>query len=44
MSSPQPDIVRLEFCSAFDMLDFVQVVGDHLCRRARALTKTRCIG
>ena len=26
MSSPQPDIVRLEFCSAFDMLDFVQVV------------------
>jgi serine/threonine-protein kinase RsbW len=33
MSSPQPDIVRLEFCSAFDMLDFVQVVGDHLCRR-----------
>jgi serine/threonine-protein kinase RsbW len=33
MSSPQPDIVRLEFCSAFDMLDFVQVVGDYLCRR-----------
>ena len=33
MSSPQPDIVRLEFCSAFDMLDFVQVVSDHLCRR-----------
>jgi serine/threonine-protein kinase RsbW len=33
MSTPQPDIVRLEFCSAFDMLDFVQVVGDHLCRR-----------
>jgi serine/threonine-protein kinase RsbW len=33
MSSPQPDVVRLEFCSAFDMLDFVQVVGDHLCRR-----------
>jgi serine/threonine-protein kinase RsbW len=33
MNSPQPDVVRLEFCSAFDMLDFVQVVGDHLCRR-----------
>ena len=26
-------VVRLEFCSAFDMLDFVQVVSDHLCRR-----------
>jgi serine/threonine-protein kinase RsbW len=33
MSSPQPEVVRLEFCSVFDMLDFVQVVGDHLCRR-----------
>jgi serine/threonine-protein kinase RsbW len=33
MSSSPPDVVRLEFCSAFDMLDFVQVVGDHLCRR-----------
>lgn len=32
-SSPSTDIVRLEFCSAFDMLDFVQVVSDHLCRR-----------
>jgi serine/threonine-protein kinase RsbW len=28
-----PHTVRLEFNSAFDMLDFVQVVGDHLCRR-----------
>ncbi|MEW6319928.1 MAG: ATP-binding protein [Acidobacteriota bacterium] len=27
-------VVRLEFGSAFDMLDFVQVVGDHLCRLA----------
>ena len=26
-------VVRLEFCSAFDMLDFVQVVSDHLCKR-----------
>jgi serine/threonine-protein kinase RsbW len=26
-------VVRLEFCSAFDMLDFVQLVSDHLCRR-----------
>jgi len=25
-------IVRLEFTSAFDMLDFVQVVSDHLAR------------
>lgn len=33
MTSPPSDIVRLEFCSAFDMLDFVQVVSDHLCRR-----------
>jgi serine/threonine-protein kinase RsbW len=35
MTSPPPpvDVVRLEFCSAFDMLDFVQVVSDHLCRR-----------
>jgi serine/threonine-protein kinase RsbW len=24
-------IVRLEFTSAFDMLDFVQVVSDHVC-------------
>jgi serine/threonine-protein kinase RsbW len=26
-------VVRLQFCSAFDMLDFVQVVSDYLCRR-----------
>ena len=26
-------LVRLQFCSAFDMLDFVQLVSDHLCRR-----------
>jgi serine/threonine-protein kinase RsbW len=26
-------VVRLQFCSAFDMLDFVQVVSDHLCKR-----------
>ena len=26
-------VVRLQFCSAFEMLDFVQVVSDHLCRR-----------
>jgi serine/threonine-protein kinase RsbW len=26
-------VVRLEFCSAFDMLDFVQLVSDHLCRK-----------
>lgn len=28
-----PEVVRLQFCSAFDMLDFVQVVSDHLARR-----------
>jgi serine/threonine-protein kinase RsbW len=33
MTSPPRDVVRLEFCSAFDMLDFVQLVSDHLCRR-----------
>jgi len=27
------EIVRLEFTSAFEMLDFVQVVSDHLSRR-----------
>ena len=32
MTSPTPEIVRLEFCSAFDMLDFVQVVCDHVSR------------
>ena len=26
-------IIRLEFTSAFEMLDFVQVVSDHLARR-----------
>jgi serine/threonine-protein kinase RsbW len=26
-------VVRLQFCSAFDMLDIVQVVSDYLCRR-----------
>ena len=26
------DIVRLEFTSAFEMLDFVQLVGDHVVR------------
>lgn len=33
MTSPSSDVVRLQFCSVFDMLDFVQVVSDHLCRR-----------
>ena len=32
MSTPG-HLVRLQFCSAFDMLDFVQLVSDHLCRR-----------
>jgi serine/threonine-protein kinase RsbW len=27
-----PQVIRLEFTSAFDMLDFVQVVSDHVCR------------
>ena len=31
--SANGQVVRLQFCSAFDMLDFVQVVSDHLCRR-----------
>jgi serine/threonine-protein kinase RsbW len=26
--------VRLEFCSVFDMLDFVQIVGDYMARSA----------
>ncbi|MCC7032129.1 MAG: ATP-binding protein [Acidobacteria bacterium] len=30
--SPSPPTVRLEFCSAFDMLDFVQVVSDYIGR------------
>ncbi len=29
-----PHTVRLEFGSAFDMLDFVQVISDHICRMA----------
>ena len=33
MTNPTSEIVRLEFCSAFDMLDFVQLVSDHVCRR-----------
>ena len=30
----QPHTIRLEFASAFDMLDFVQVVSDHIGRMA----------
>jgi serine/threonine-protein kinase RsbW len=30
----QPHSIRLEFASAFDMLDFVQVVSDHIGRMA----------
>src|SRR3979411_2389985 len=33
MTSNGQQIVRLEFTSAFEMLDFVQVVSDHLSRR-----------
>jgi serine/threonine-protein kinase RsbW len=29
-----PHTVRLEFNSAFDMLDFVQVISDHVCKEA----------
>ena len=29
-----PHTIRLEFASAFDMLDFVQVVSDHIGRMA----------
>jgi serine/threonine-protein kinase RsbW len=32
MTSNGQQIVRLEFTSAFEMLDFVQVVSDHLAR------------
>ena len=28
-----PHTVRLEFNSAFDMLDFVQVISDHVCKQ-----------
>ncbi len=30
--SREPQLVRLEFSSAFEMLDFVQVVSDHVAR------------
>ena len=30
----EPQIVRLEFTSAFEMIDFVQVVSDHVTRLA----------
>ena len=33
MTPSPPDTVKLAFSSAFDMLDFVQVVSDFLCRR-----------
>ena len=33
MTTSNGHVVRLQFCSAFDMLDFVQVVSDHLCKR-----------
>jgi serine/threonine-protein kinase RsbW len=29
-----PRTVRIEFNSAFDMLDFVQIVSDHVCKEA----------
>ena len=33
MTTPrEPQLVRLEFSSAFEMLDFVQVVSDHVAR------------
>jgi serine/threonine-protein kinase RsbW len=32
MTAPGRNVVRLEFTSAFEMLDFVQVVSDHLAR------------
>ena len=32
MTANGQHIVRLEFTSAFEMLDFVQVVSDHLAR------------
>jgi serine/threonine-protein kinase RsbW len=33
MTANGHQIIRLEFTSAFEMLDFVQVVSDHLARR-----------
>ena len=32
MTAPDHNIVRLEFTSTYEMLDFVQVVSDHLSR------------
>jgi len=32
MAATSPRVLRLEFTSAFDMLDFVQVVSDHMSR------------
>ncbi|MGE3704390.1 MAG: ATP-binding protein [Vicinamibacterales bacterium] len=34
MAATPPHIVRLEFSGAFDMLDFVQVISDHMSREA----------
>jgi len=34
MTTPDRRFVRLEFTSAFEMLDFVQIVSDHVGRRA----------
>ena len=36
-------IIRLEFTSAFEMLDFVQIVSDHVCAPL-VWTTTRCTG
>ena len=43
MSTPG-HLVRLQFCSAFDMLDFVQLVSDHLCRRRRFRRRLDALG
>lgn len=32
MASKKPLSIRLEFSSAFEMVDFVEVVGGHVCR------------
>ena len=34
MAVTPPHLVRLEFSGAFDMLDFVQVISDHMSREA----------
>ena len=34
MTANGPQVVRLEFTSVFEMLDFVQIVSDHVSRRA----------